>query len=66
MAKLNKVDETVISTLKTSNQGLTLNEITEKTGETPKKIFKSLRKLFECEIIDTENHRYRMMNKQES
>jgi predicted Zn-ribbon and HTH transcriptional regulator len=45
-AKLNKVDETVISALKTSNQGLTLNEIAEKTGESPKKIFKSLRKLF--------------------
>ncbi len=65
MAKLNKVDETVVSALKTSSQGLTLNEIAEKTGESPKKIFKSLRKLFECEVIDTENHRYRMMNKQD-
>jgi predicted transcriptional regulator len=62
-AKLNKVDETVISALKTSNQGLTLNEIAEKTGESPKKIFKSLRKLFESEIIDTENRRYRILNK---
>jgi predicted transcriptional regulator len=62
-AKLNKVDETVISALKTSNQGLTLNEIAEKTGESPKKIFKSLRKLFESEVIDTENRRYRILNK---
>ena len=61
-AKLNKVDEAVISALKTSNQGLTLNEIADRAGESSKKVFKSLRKLFECEIIDTENRRYRLLN----
>lgn len=60
MAKLNKVDEVVVSTLKTTDEGLTLAEIADKTGEPSKKVFKSLRKLFEAEIIDTENRRYRL------
>ncbi len=60
MAKLNKVDELVVSTLENSKEGMTLAEITEKSGESSKKIFKSLRKLFENEIIDVENRRYRL------
>jgi len=60
MAKLNKVDEAVVSTLKSAGKGLTLREIAEKSGETEKKVFKSLRKLFENEVIDCENHHYRL------
>jgi predicted transcriptional regulator len=62
VAKLNKVDEVVVSTLKSAGKGLTLKEIAEKSGETEKKIFKSLRKLFENELINCENHHYRLTN----
>ncbi len=61
MVKLNKVDELVVSTLKSSEKGLTLKEIAEKTGQTEKKIFRVLRKLFEKEMIECENHRYRLL-----
>jgi uncharacterized membrane protein len=60
MAKLNKTDELVVSTLKSVGKGLTLAEIAEKTGESRKKIFKVLRKLFENEMIDCENHQYKL------
>jgi len=60
MVKLNKVDELVVSTLKTSDKGLTLKEIAERTGQTDKKIFKVLRKLFENELIECENHQYKV------
>jgi predicted transcriptional regulator len=60
MVKLNKVDELVVSTLKNSNKGLTLTEIAEKAGESEKKVFKSLRKLFENEMIDSQNRQYKL------
>jgi len=66
MVKLNKVDESVVSALKASGGGLTLNEIAESTGETGKKVFKSLRKLFENEMIDCENHQYRLLKPESS
>jgi DNA-binding Lrp family transcriptional regulator len=62
MVKLNKIDELVVSALKSAGKELTLAEIAEKTGETEKKIFKSLRKLFENEIINTQNRKYRLLN----
>lgn len=62
MVKLNKVDETVVSTLKSAGKGLALKEIAEKSGETEKKVFKSLRKLFENEMIECESHQYRLKN----
>ena len=61
MVKLNKVDELVVSTLKSSEKGLTLKEIAEKTGQTEKKIFRVLRKLFQNEMIECENHMYRLL-----
>lgn len=61
MVKLNKVDESVVSALKASGKGLTLNEIAESTGETAKKVFKSLKKLFENEMIDCEHHQYKLL-----
>jgi hypothetical protein len=36
-------------------------ELAKTTGETPKKVFKSLRKLFENEIIDCESHQYKLL-----
>jgi DNA-binding IclR family transcriptional regulator len=62
MVKLNKIDEQVVELLKSSKEALTLVEIAEKTGQSEKKIFKILRKLFENELIDTENRRYRLRN----
>jgi len=63
MVKLNKVDELVISTLKSADKGLTLAEIAEKTGESEKKVFKALRKLFENKMINCENRQYRLTNR---
>ena len=60
MVKLNKVDEAVVSTLKSSDRGLTLAEIAEKTGQSEKKVFKTLRKLFENEMVDCQNRQYKL------
>jgi len=64
--KLNKTDEKVYQTLKTEGKELTLQELTEKTGEPSKKIFKSLRKLFEHEIIETKARKYKLTGKNPS
>jgi predicted transcriptional regulator len=59
MVKLNKTDEHVIAALKEDKE-LTLQEIADKTGETSKKVFKSLRKLFENELITTNARKYKL------
>jgi predicted transcriptional regulator len=61
--KLNKIDEKVYQTLKTEGKELTLQELTDKTGEPSKKVFKSLRKLFEHEIIGTQGRKYKLTGK---
>ncbi len=58
--KLNKNDEMIIAALK-QNKEMTLAEICEKTGLTGKKVFKSLRKLFESEMIDSNARKYRFL-----
>jgi hypothetical protein len=58
MVKLNKTDKLVINTLKSGE--LTLQQIADQTGEKPKKIFKSLRKLFENELITTNARKYKL------
>jgi len=58
-----KTEDLVVSVLKENEDGMTLAEIAEKTGESQKKVFKALRKLFESETIDTENRRYRLTKK---
>jgi len=63
MVKLNKVDELVVSTLKNADKGLTLAEIAERTGESEKKVFRALRKLFENEMIDCQNRQYKLVNR---
>jgi len=63
MVKLNKVDELVISTLKNADKRLTLAEIAERIGESEKKVFKTLRKLFDNEMVDCENHQYKLTNR---
>lgn len=61
MAKLNKVDEKVVSILQAEGKELTLQELTDKTGETSKKVFRSLRKLFENEVVSTQARKYRLV-----
>jgi predicted transcriptional regulator len=62
MVKLNKTDQLVLDALKGGE--LTLQEIADKTGEKPKKIFKVLRKLFEQELVDTNARKYKLTGKQ--
>ena len=59
---MNKTDELVIAALKEGKE-LTLQEIADKTGESPKKVFRSLRKLFENELIDTNARKYKLSTK---
>jgi predicted transcriptional regulator len=61
MVKLNKTDKLVIAALKSGE--LTLQQIADKTGEKPKKVFRSLRKLFENELVDTNARKYRLLKK---
>ena len=60
MVKLNKIDEQVLAALKAGKE-LTLQELTEKTGEPSKKVFRSLRKLFENELISTNARKYKLV-----
>ncbi len=57
--KLNKVDEKVIAELKAGGE-LGMQELAEKTGESSKKVFKSLKKLFEHELIETKARKYKL------
>jgi len=59
MVKLNKIDEQVLAALKAGKE-LSLQELTEKTGEPSKKVFRSLRKLFENELISTNARKYKL------
>jgi uncharacterized membrane protein len=61
MVKLNKVDEKVVATLRAEGKELTLQELVDKSGESSKKIFRSLKKLFENEIISTQARKYKLL-----
>ena len=63
IVKLNKVDEKVVSTLKAEGKELSLQEIADKTGEPAKKVFKSLKKLFEHEMVSTQARKYNLTGK---
>jgi len=60
---MGKLEKLVISTLESADEGLTLAEIAERVGESEKKVFKTLRKLFEKGLIDSQNRRYRLSQK---
>jgi DNA-binding IclR family transcriptional regulator len=60
--KLNKTDKLVVDALKEDKE-LTLQEIADQTGEPSKKVFKSLRKLFENEMVDTNARKYKLVKK---
>ncbi len=57
--KLSEVDLKVLDVLKTENKELTLKEIASETGEKPRKVAKSLWKLF----LNTEKLRCEMLLK---
>jgi len=59
--KLNKVDEKVVAALQAEGKELSLQEIAEKTGDPTKKVFRSLKKLFENEIISTQARKYKLI-----
>ena len=60
--KLNKVDEAVVAALKPiGKKELTLAELAEVTGQPEKKVFKSLKKLFEKEMIDSCARKYKLL-----
>ncbi|MCW3976479.1 MAG: winged helix DNA-binding protein [Candidatus Bathyarchaeota archaeon] len=60
---MGKLEKRVISTLEGRDEGLTLAEIAQATGESEKKVFKALRKLFEKDLVDTGNRRYKLSNR---
>lgn len=59
--KLNKTDELVVAALQPMGTECTLAELTEKSELPSKKIFKSLRKLFENELIDSKARKYKLL-----
>ena len=61
MMKLNKVDEAVVKTLKAEGKELSLQEIADKSGQPSKKVFKTLKKLFEHNMVDTQARKYRLL-----
>ncbi len=58
-----KLENLIVSTLESSDEGLTLAEIAERVGQSEKKVFKALRKLFEKNVISSENRRYKLSNR---
>jgi DNA-binding IclR family transcriptional regulator len=59
--KLNKVDEAVVAALKPMGKELTLAELAQATGQPEKRVFKTLKKLFENEMIDSCARKYRLL-----
>ncbi len=58
-----KLENLIVSTLESSDEGLTLAEIAERVGQSEKKVFKALRKLFQKDVISSENRRYRLSDR---
>jgi DNA-binding IclR family transcriptional regulator len=59
--KLNKNDEAVVSALKPIGKELSLSELAAATGLPEKKVFKTLKKLFENEMIDSCARKYKLL-----
>lgn len=60
---MGKLEDRVISTLEGCDEGLTLAEIAQRIGESEKKVFKALRKMFQKGIVDSVNRRYRLSDR---
>ena len=61
MVKLNKNDEAVVAALKPIGKELMLSELATAAGLPEKKVFKTLKKLFECEMIDSRARKYKLL-----
>jgi DNA-binding IclR family transcriptional regulator len=59
--KLNKNDLVVVAALKPIGKELMLAELASATGLPEKKVFKTLKKLFECEMIDSRARKYKLL-----
>jgi DNA-binding IclR family transcriptional regulator len=59
--KLNKNDAAVVAALKPIGKEMMLQELADATGLPAKKVFKTLKKLFECEMIDSCGRKYRLL-----
>jgi hypothetical protein len=59
--KLNKNDEAVVAALKPIGKELTLSELAAAAGVPEKKVFKTLKKLFENEMIDSCARKYKLL-----
>ena len=59
--KLNKNDEQVDAAIKPMSTELTMQEIADKTGLPSKKVFKSLKILFENELISCQGRKYKLL-----
>ena len=60
---MGKLEDLVASKLESSDEGLTLTEIAGRVGESEKKVFNMLRKLFEKGMVDSENRRYKLSDR---
>ncbi len=60
---MGKLEDLIVSTLESSDEGLTLVEIAERVDQSEKKVFKVLRKLFQKDIVDPKDHRYSLSNR---
>jgi DNA-binding IclR family transcriptional regulator len=61
MVKLNKNDEAVVAALKPIGKELMLAELAAASGLPEKKVFKTLKKLFENEMIDSCARKYMLL-----
>ena len=59
--KLNKNDEAVVAALKPMGKELMLADLATATGLPEKKVFKTLKKLFENEMIDSCGRKYKLL-----
>lgn len=57
---MGKLENQIVSILQNSDKPLTLSEIAIKIGASEKKVYRSLRKLFQKEKIDVSNRRYKL------
>jgi DNA-binding IclR family transcriptional regulator len=64
--KLNKNDEQVVAALKPIGTELTMQEIADKTALPPKKVFRTLKKLFENELISCQARKYKLLTEKPS
>jgi DNA-binding Lrp family transcriptional regulator len=60
---LGKNEDQIVEVLKKNSKPMTLVEIAEQVGRPPKKVFSSIRKLFENGTVDCDlkNHTYKLV-----